>query len=159
MGISPQKFGDQLVELLPRLMQEISRYENNSVTSGTITCQQFLVLDQLSRRDAWTMNELVDVLDIRFSSATGMVDRLFKQGFVNRKRCTEDRRRVLVSISAQGQRVVDEVFEQKKNGIIQLFKRLNAEERQSYLDIIRKLVNSLSTAKERSHELHSQQSV
>ena len=146
MGLSPVKFGDRLVELLPQLMQEISRYENNYVTTGKITCQQFLVLDQLSRRNKWTMNELVQSMDKKFSSATGMIDRLVKHGLVTRARGKDDRRTVFVSITKKGRDIVQEVFEQKKQGIIELFKRLDAAERQNYLDIIEKLVNSLSSA-------------
>lgn len=147
MGISPVKFGDRLVELLPQLMQEISQYENNYVTTGKITCQQFLVLDQLARQPEWTMNEFVRSNDMKFSSTTGMIDRLVKHGLAKRRRGKEDRRTVLVMITQKGQDIIDEVYSQKKKGIIQLFKRLNAHERQNYLDILQKLVNSLSSAK------------
>lgn len=147
MGISPVKFGDRLVELLPQLMQEISRYENNYVTTGKITCQQFLVLDQLSQQKEWTMQEFVRSTDMKFSSATGMIDRLVKHGLARRRRGKEDRRTVLVMITKKGQDIINEVYSQKKQGIIQLFKRLNAQERQNYLDILQKLVSSLSSAK------------
>jgi len=147
MGISPIKFGDRLVELLPQLMQEISRYENNYVTTGKITCQQFLVLDQLAGQPQWTMNEFVLSMDKKFSSATGMIDRLVKQGLVTRHRGKDDRRTVFVAITDKGREIIHEVYQQKKQGIIQLFKRLDANERQNYLDIIEKLVNSLSSAK------------
>ncbi|MBP9854143.1 MAG: MarR family transcriptional regulator [Candidatus Omnitrophica bacterium] len=146
MGLTPVKFGDRLVELLPQLMQEISRYENNYVTTGKITCQQFLVLDQLASQDQWTMNEFVHSMDKKFSSATGMIDRLVKHGLVKRKRGEDDRRTVFVAITDKGRSIIDEVYAQKKQGIIHLFKRLDSTERQNYLDIIEKLVNSLSSA-------------
>ena len=147
MGIGPAKFGDRLVDLLPQLMQEISRYENNYVTSGKITCQQFLVLDQLSRQSRWTMKEFVATTQTKFSSATGMIDRLVKHDLVSRKRSREDRRMVYIAITKKGRNIIEEVYQQKKKGIIQLFKRLNSAERQNYLDILDKLVNSLSSAK------------
>lgn len=147
MGISPIKFGDRLVALLPQLMQEISRYENNYVTTGKITCQQFLVLDQLAQQNEWTMNQFVQATEMKFSSATGMIDRLVKHGLARRRRGKEDRRTVLVMITQKGQDIIDEVYSQKKQGIIQLFKRLDASERQNYLDILEKLVKSLSAAK------------
>ncbi|MGE0269507.1 MAG: MarR family winged helix-turn-helix transcriptional regulator [Candidatus Omnitrophota bacterium] len=145
MGISPVKFGDRLVGLLPKLMQEISRYENNYVTTGKITCQQFLVLDQLASQPQWTMNEFVHSMDKKFSSATGMIDRLVKHGLVKRQRGKDDRRTVFVAITDKGRDIIHEVYQQKKQGIIHLFKRLNADERQNYLNIIEKLVNSLSS--------------
>ena len=147
MGISPEDFGDRLVELLPRLMQEISRYENNYVTEGKITCQQFLALEQLSTRDEWRMNEFVEKSETSFSTATGMIDRLVNHGLAKRHRSQEDRRVVLVAITGKGRQVLTEVYAQKKEGIIHLFKRLTAEDRQLYLDILTKLVQRLSSAK------------
>ena len=147
MGLGPQQFGDRLVELLPQLMQEISRYENNYVTSGKITCQQFLVLEHLSHRKECKMNELVTSIQTSFSSATAMIDRLVNHGLARRLRGKEDRRTVFVSITKKGHEILDEVYLQKKEGIVQLFQRLSAEERKTYLDIIEKLVNKLSSVK------------
>ena len=147
MGISPENFGDRLVELLPRLMREISRYENNYITSGKITCQQFLALEMLAARDEWQMNEFVEKTETSFSTATGMIDRLVNHGLANRVRGEADRRTVLVAVTAKGRKVLREVYAQKKEGIIQVFKRLSPQERQQYLDIIQKLVQQLSSAK------------
>lgn len=147
MSLTPRQFGDCLVELLPRLMKEISRYENNYVTSGKITCQQFLVLDQLAQRDAWKMNELTSVMQTSFSTTTGMISRLVNHGLAKRSHGESDRRTVWVSITPKGRRIIKEVFSQKKEGIVQVFKRLTAEERRLYLEIIQKLVDNLSSAK------------
>ncbi len=145
MGIGPKEFGDKLLELLPRLMQKISRYENNYVTSGKITCQQVIALDKLSQKKEWKMNEFVQAMNSSFSTITEMIGRLVKHGLARRTPGKEDRRTVYVQITAKGHKILDEIYRQKKQGIIQLFKRLSAQERQEYLRIIGKLVQSLSS--------------
>ena len=145
MGIGPKEFGDRLVELLPQLMQEISRYEHNYVTTGKITCQQFLVLEQISQKPQWKMNELVRSMKASFSSTTGMIDRLVKHDLARRTRSKNDRRIVFVEMTSKGRKILEQVYRQKKEGIVQLFKRLSAKERGDYLRILQKLVHSLSS--------------
>ena len=59
MRLSSEEFADRLVVLLPELMQEISRYENNYVTRGHITCQQFTMLDLIAQQEKWMMRDFV----------------------------------------------------------------------------------------------------
>ena len=70
-----------------------------------------------------------------------------KSWLASRHRGKEDRRTVFVSITKKGHEILDEVYLQKKEGIVQLFQRLSAEERKTYLYIIEKLVNKLSSVK------------
>lgn len=144
---SLEEFGDRLVELLPRLMMEITRYEHNYVTAGKITIPQLLMLEHLSHLKESKMNELAVEINVSFSAATGMIDRLLEQKLVNRKRGEHDRRTVLVSITAKGKRIVDEVYAQKRDGIIELFSHLTSEERSQYIRILEKLVQNLSSVK------------
>ena len=145
MEMGPREFGDRLVGLLPKLMQEISHYENNYITTGKITCQQFLILEQIASQDRWKMKELVASVHASFSSTTGIIDRLVKHGLVQRARGEEDRRTVFVAATPKGRTILEEVYRQKKEGIVHLFKRLSAKERADYLSIIEKLVQSLSS--------------
>ena len=145
-SLSLNTFGDRMVELLPRLMKEITSYENNYVTSGRITVPQLIVLDCLSRHGECPMHKIAESMNISFSTATGMMDRLVKQGLVQRLPGEHDRRTVLVTITSKGKRIIEEVFEQKRKGIMELFKPLTGQERRQYLDILQKLSSHLSKA-------------
>lgn len=142
--LSLNAFGDRMVELLPRLMKELTRYENNYVTSGKITVPQFVVLSCLRQYGECQMGCIAGAMNISFSTATGMMDRLLKQGLVKRSSGQNDRRTVVVMITAKGRRIVEEVYAQKRLGIMELFSALSASERKRYLEILEKLVSSLS---------------
>ena len=146
--LSLNDFGNRLVELFLRLMHEIVRYENNYVTAGKITVLQLLVLEHLSHCEKCKMNELAKSMETSFSTTTGMVDRLVKQDLAARHHGQVDRRTVLVSITTKGETILREVYSQKRKGILQLFGRLSSKERSAYLDIIEKLVENLSSAKQ-----------
>lgn len=148
------EFGDRMVELLPRLMQEITRHENNYVTTGKITLPQLLVLEYLSHHQGCHMNAVASATNTSFSTATGMVDRLVKHGLVKRVPGQDDRRTVCVSITAKGRRILNEVYEQKRSGIVRLFSRISADEREEYLEILEKLVHNLSTQSKGARSPH-----
>jgi DNA-binding MarR family transcriptional regulator len=54
------------------------------------------------------MSRMAELLDVSFSNATGIVDRMEEKGLVERVRVPDDRRVVLVRISAGGARALDE---------------------------------------------------
>lgn len=141
------EFGDHILELFPKLMQEITRHENNYVTKGKITLPQLMVLQFLSQKNEYQMSELAESINVSFSTATGMINRLIKHGLVSRRHGVKDRRAVIVTITNKGKSIVKEVYAQKRKGMIELFKRLSQKERSTYIGIIKKLVQKLSASK------------
>lgn len=140
-----EDFGNRMIELFPKLMREISRYEANCLTEGVITVPQVWVLDFLKNGKPAQMNELAQYMKLKFSSATGLIDRMVKHELVKRVRCEADRRVVLISITSKGKKILREMYKQKRKGIMQLFGRLSSEDRIQYLNLIEKLVKDLSS--------------
>jgi len=56
---------------------------------------------------------LADRLALKHHSAVELVDRMEKRGYVKRARSREDRRQVLVSLSPRGQKVLEQVVQQR----------------------------------------------
>ncbi len=145
---SLDQFSTRLIELLPRLMRECTRYESNYLSQGVITLQQYIALEILTQEGACKMKQLADSLLLKLSSTTGLVDRLVKQELVKRFRTEEDRRTVYVEISPKGKKIVRQIHEQKRKGVKSLFARLSTKDRSQYLDILEKLVGDLSLKNE-----------
>ena len=55
------------------------------------------------------MSRLAELMDVSFSNATGIVDRMAERGLVERVRVADDRRVVLVRIAAGGLEALDEM--------------------------------------------------
>lgn len=140
-----EAFGDRMIELFPKLMREISQYETNYLTEGVITVPQVWVLDFLKDRKTAQMSELAVYMKLKFSSATGLIDRMVRHRLVKRSRSEADRRVVLVSITFKGQKILQEIYKQKRKGIMQLFGRLGSEDRMQYMELIEKLVKDFSS--------------
>lgn len=74
-----------------------------------LTGPQFGVLYHLQHADKMNMNELSSLLCQTHGATTGLVDRLVKLNMISRSRSDTDRRVVNVSITPQGQELVNKV--------------------------------------------------
>jgi DNA-binding MarR family transcriptional regulator len=142
--LSLKQFGDRLVVLLPALMQEMWHYERAFFTRGEITFQQLFALTHLYQHNACSMRQLALAMHSRESTITGLVDRMTRLKLLKRVRSRTDRRVVTVIITAHGKKQFQELQRQRQRGFMEMFKRLGADERASWLEIIEKLVRGMS---------------
>ena len=139
-----ERFGRQMIELLPQLIRGFARHESNYLSRGKITLPQLWVLEYLSRKKGCPMNELAQFLSVSRPAATGLVDRLIAQGLVHREGDRQDRRVVRVEISAKGRRIVSHIWEQKRRMIVDVFGQISPVDRTQYLAILQRVVKILS---------------
>lgn len=139
MSRSIEDFSRRVVELLPALFREFAKREDNELTRGTISCQQMVVLDLLSREGKKSMKDIAAALDVRMSSASTLVDRLLRQKMLSRQSDREDRRRVLVDVTPRGKKVVAQILSQKQESVRDIFGRITPEEREAYLRVLLKV--------------------
>ncbi len=141
--MSPEEFGQRMVELMPRLMRGIARHESNYLSKGKITLPQMWVLEHLSRSNRCPMNELARSFGISRPAATGLMDRLIAQGLAIRADDPKDRRVVRVSITPKGKRIVSNVWEEKRRTFSKVFGKISANDRTAYLKILERVVETL----------------
>lgn len=85
------------------------RFSDTAVRLANLEPRQYqllLVLKGLSPDVRPRIGELAEQLQIQHHSAVELVDRLEASGLVRRQRATEDRREVLVLLTAAGERVL-----------------------------------------------------
>jgi len=72
------------------------------------------------------MSRLAELMDVSFSNATGIVDRMAERGLVERVRVPDDRRVVLVRIAARGLEALDEMEAVKQDRLQAILGHLDA---------------------------------
>ena len=147
--LSLKQFAKRLVALMPRLTRGMITQERSYFTRGVITLPQLWALQIVAEMDACSMRDLAQALALKSSTVTGLVDRLVKLGLVRRYNSQEDRRVVLAAITPKGRKILNHLQEENHEATIRLFKNITAQERAIYLDILEKIVNKLSSQKER----------
>ena len=135
-----ETFAEELCTLMVSFVRRAMRWDNNHLSRGLITLPQLHVLFYLSTSDYRLMSDVAKEMGIKGSTLTAMMDKLVTLGFVSRLSGENDRRTVLVSITAKGRKMLEGLKEDRKKTIIRVFRNLSPAERQTYIDIIRKVV-------------------
>jgi DNA-binding MarR family transcriptional regulator len=90
-----------------RLLQGVGQRQSREfVRKYRITGQQLGALRIVAMSPGISLGELSERLFLHISSASGIVDRLEKRGYVTRERSGEDRRVVHLNVTADGRRVI-----------------------------------------------------
>lgn len=95
-----------------------------------VTLAQYRVLVVLASRGPQRLADLADALGVDRSTATRMCDRLVRKRLVSRRRLSEDRRGVRISLSAGGAELVAEVSRRRRDEIGRIVQRMPAAHRE-----------------------------
>lgn len=103
-------FRDEVTEMvvvaLRRIIRAIDLRSRFLVTNYGLTGPQLMVLKELSVHGGVYVAELTRAIHLSQPTVTGILDRLEKRGLVRRRRSDEDKRRVHVWLTDDGERLV-----------------------------------------------------
>jgi len=136
-----QKIASELSVVMTRIARTIALSFSQSYHQMP-PAQIFAVL-LLSEQPICHFSDIVRQLRVSAPTATGIIDRLEKQGFVERRHDTEDRRAVNVALTPAGRRLEAKIrrgVEQRWNMILDV---LTIEESETYLKIVKKIYEKL----------------
>ncbi len=143
--ITIEEFGERLATLIPTLMKEMWKYERSFFSAGEITVQQIAALHCLARRGSCAMSTLAQTVSLRESTITGIADRMERTGLIRRTRDRGDRRVVRAAITPKGRATLKALHRHERDGFMALFERVSAAERARFIEILERLVNTLSS--------------
>ena len=82
--------------------------------SKELAKHHFMILKMLQEKDKFYVTEIVQMLGITKSQMTASVDKLLKLGYVKRFADTEDRRKIFVSITKEGNEITKKIHKRIK---------------------------------------------
>jgi DNA-binding MarR family transcriptional regulator len=106
---------------------------------GNVSFPQYCLLGFLSQDKRLTMTDIAHKMGHTTAAATGLVDRLEKLGHVRRGHARDDRRKILVQITASGTALVSEVREDMVNTLLEMMAHLDPSEKVAWLQIYEKI--------------------
>lgn len=111
------------------------------------------------RRGEITMTELADFINVPMSTATGIIERLVKKGYLERLRNESDRRIVSIKLTEKGKGLVDEI-KSKVMGYIKLIgAQLSEEEIRFLYNLFNKIVGILEGRTEKREKAEEENKV
>ena len=127
---------------LVRAYQAFSAYSEAFVRQHDLTPAQFDVIATLGNTQCMSMGDIGEKTLITKGTLTGVVDRLIKKGLVTREVPPENRRSVIVKLTAEGDALFEQVFPAHIADMKQHFDSFNPSE----LELLKVLLGRLRQA-------------
>ncbi|WP_339059972.1 MarR family transcriptional regulator [Tepidibacillus marianensis] len=122
---------EQIIEieyLLRKISGIIKRKGREILNDFPITPPQFVALQWLNEDGDMTIGELSNKMYLAFSTTTDLVDRMEKNGLVERVRDLKDRRVVQIHLLNKGKEIIDEVLEARRDYLTQILENMNHDD-------------------------------
>jgi DNA-binding MarR family transcriptional regulator len=87
----------QVMAALRRIIRAIDLHSKSLVQRYGLTGPQLVVLKEVDEAAPRTVGDLAHAVNLSQATVTGILDRLEKKGMIERRRSTEDRRKVIVT--------------------------------------------------------------
>ncbi|WP_397539533.1 MarR family winged helix-turn-helix transcriptional regulator [Rummeliibacillus pycnus] len=114
------------------------------LSNYTITPPQFIALQWLHELGDMTIGDLSNKMYLAFSTTTDLVDRMERNDLVQRIRDDQDRRVVRIHLLKEGERIIEEVIEQRQNYLADIVKDFQSEEVQTLSILLSKLYKEMN---------------
>ena len=108
---------------------------------GNVSFPQFFLLAALDQKEILTMSAIAQKMGHTTAAASGLVDRLENLGYVVRSSAPEDRRKVMVCITAKGSALVRRIREEMVGNLMKVMTHLTPNEQKAWLQIYTKIHN------------------
>jgi DNA-binding MarR family transcriptional regulator len=112
---------------------------SKELARGNVSFPQYCLLGFLRETKELTMSEIAQKMGHSTAAATGLIDRLENLGHVKRMHAKDDRRKVLVQITATGAALVAEVREDMISNLLKMMEVLDPDEQKTWLQIYEKI--------------------
>ncbi|MFH1479175.1 MAG: MarR family transcriptional regulator [Candidatus Omnitrophota bacterium] len=132
---------DEIAVMLPKLMKNVN---TNLLTKIKLTQAQMTILVSIREHGRCRLNKLAKERNISPPTATGLIDRLARSGYVRRGSDPEDRRACIVSLTKKGETSVEYFLDTVREVWKDLLLCLTPKEQEAYLNILKKIVLNLS---------------
>ena len=119
---------EELVELQRRIDRDRRQYELDAWMRLHLGIGQLKTLFFISNRGATTTGKLATALKVTPTNVTGIIDRLLEKNLITRTGDPDDRRVLLLRTTPQGDELVAELRQKRRERMTELFTRLNDEE-------------------------------
>lgn len=124
---------------LSRAADSVTQQINAHLHESGLTISQFGVLEALYHLGPLSVGQLGEKILKSSGNMTMVVDNLERQGLIERQRQSNDRRRIVVSLTEKGMNLVELLLPAHVQGVIQTMDALSREEQEQLAALCRKL--------------------
>lgn len=125
---------------LRRIIRAIDLRSRFLVNKFGITGPQITIMNELSAHGGISICDLKRKVHLSQATVTGIIDRLEKKDFVERRQCSKDKRRVEIWLTQQGRQVLNEAPPLLQEEFTEQFLRLEDWEQTQIVSSLQRVV-------------------
>jgi DNA-binding MarR family transcriptional regulator len=119
------------------------RARANRLKGDGLSLPQYHLLEELRHGDELTVGELAESAGVAPPTATRMLDGLARDGYVLRRHSENDRRVVIVSLTADGRRELEAAHDVATAWRRRVFESLDPDQRKHAAPLLRRLAEAM----------------
>lgn len=143
-----KKYASRMDVVLPALAKNLQVPKLPRFYGIKITLQQYFALTTITRRGKCMVGELSKLLGLNVNTVSELVGRLVKKHFVKKERDERDRRRVHISLTQLGERIIRKVDYCKKRHIMGILRNLTVDDCRVLIHIMEKMTGATQGLRE-----------
>ena len=149
--MSPETFRD-----IESYIEEVKELITSDIWGNLIldcSKNEVLIFWLLYRKGKVNMTEIAEYIHVPLNTATGVVGRMEKSGFIVRSRSDEDKRVVLISFSEKGMSQFQKLFDSIMYYAMKVFGSLSREEEELFRKMTGKVIEVLKQERKKEESV------
>jgi DNA-binding MarR family transcriptional regulator len=138
---APASVTVQVVEALRRIIRAVDLHSRSLVQRYRLTGPQLVVLKAIADGNPSSVGEIARSVHLSQATVSGILDRLESRGLLTRTRSHDDRRRVVVSLSAAAEETLRSAPPLLQEHFIERFLELDELEQRGILASLKRVVS------------------
>jgi MarR family transcriptional regulator, organic hydroperoxide resistance regulator len=123
-----------MLKLMPQMFRRMPAQKTGM--ESNMSMSEFRLIHLFKEKQVYKMSAIAGLMGIPLPTATHIVDKLVKNGFLKRKLDAGDRRVVLINITEKGREAMEESVKKHRDNMKHFMDMLDAEDREKMLKVI-----------------------
>ena len=137
-------FAEQFSEAFERLILKMKDIDDWCVqVTRDISHQELSLLCYIGKQNGLIMRDIANYLNVPFSTATGIVEKLVQKNYTHRTHSEDDRRAIIIKLTDMGQKTFELVENKKGEMGKSMATTITEAEQKEMLRIINKIISGL----------------
>lgn len=142
-----KKVTDEVLINIRKIIQMIDIHSRYLVKQVGLTGPQLTILREIERQKELSTGELAKAISLSQATVTGILERLEKKQLINRIRSTQDKRKVIVSITQKCKEILSLSPPPIQESFVSSFHELQEWEQSMILSSLQRLVTLMDAKK------------
>ncbi|MFO7965532.1 MAG: MarR family transcriptional regulator [Desulfobacterales bacterium] len=145
--ISSEQICKDILVSLRKIVQAIDIHSKNLNRRFGITAPQLLILQEISDHEQITVTKLADIVSLKQTTVTDIINRLERKGLVQKSKDDHDKRRSFITLTEESVRILENTPSHLQAVFVERFSRLSAWEKLMLLSAMKRMVDLMSAEK------------